>query len=65
MNFCKIGFHKYESIEIQTLKNTISFNDSPIIREKLICKKCGKFLYKRLSIYTPMDIILNDKLEWI
>ena len=61
--FCKLGFHRFESMGTQTARGLAAgFGMAPIIREINKCKKCGNIKYFGLNISTKAH--LDNELDW-
>ena len=60
---CKIGWHKYEDGEIQTVVG-IRYGGSevPGMRLRRKCKNCGHIDYVKLTLDMPTRDVYNDSL---
>lgn len=66
MNWCKLGFHKWEDVKIQRTKNAcygFAGAELPGMRMLQKCKNCPKERYFKLNLFMP-DGDLHRKELW-
>lgn len=63
MNWCKLGFHKYEDVKTQMTKS-ICFGCANLPGWRVVqkCKHCPKISYMKLNISMPNKYLYQEEI---